>query len=118
MQGCKLVGDAACGYLLSLQGLLGVRLSFAEAAAGGSNSSKAVSGSLVLLPQDAAGAGAGAPAQDMLKMQLLREMGECHNKQLHTCHHARNHAVCAWGCVCCTPLLRLVLGRRRPSLHP
>ena len=68
------MGDAASGYLLNFQGLLGVRLAFREAAAAGGGSSTAVSGSLVLLPQ---GAVAGPLAQDTLKLQLLKDMGEC-----------------------------------------
>jgi hypothetical protein len=74
MQGCKLVGDAAGGYLLNCQGLLGVRLAFGDAAGAAGGSSTAVSGSLVLLPQDAV---AGPLAQDTLKLQLLKDMGEC-----------------------------------------
>jgi hypothetical protein len=50
-----------------------VRLAFGDAAAA-AGSSTAVSGSLVLLPQDAV---AGPLAQDTLKLQLLKDMGEC-----------------------------------------
>jgi hypothetical protein len=89
LQGCKLLGDAAGGYLLSFGGLLAVSLAIqdagnAAAAEGGSSSSgQVVRGSLVMLPREvgaaagpAAAAAAGAPAEGALKLQLLQDFGE------------------------------------------
>jgi hypothetical protein len=83
-QGCKLVGEAAGGYLLNFRGLLGVQLTIQQAvAAEASGSGPQVSGRLVLLPAEAAAATAGAPAEGALKLQLLEDMGECDSRGAH-----------------------------------
>lgn len=106
LQGCKLVGDAAGGYLLNFQGLLGVQLMFQQPAAAEAGSATQVSGRLVLLPaRPAAATAAGAPAEGALKLQLLQDTGECCGRSYHMRASRRfspgsGRTSCAPGMVC------------------